>query len=92
MGDLDQVLVMTVNPGFGGQRFIHSMLPKVETIRGWIDERDLDVDLEVDGGVSNETILAAAAAGADVFVAGTAVFGAGDYREAIGSLRDKARR
>ena len=92
MGDLDQVLVMTVNPGFGGQRFIHSMLPKVETIRGWIDERDLDVDLEVDGGVSNETILAAAAAGADVFVAGTAVFGADDYREAIGSLRDKARR
>ena len=50
LGDVDQVLVMTVNPGFGGQRFIPSMLPKIETIRGWIDARDLDVDLEVDGG------------------------------------------
>ena len=92
LGDLDQVLVMTVNPGFGGQRFIESMLPKIETLRGWIDERKLDVDLEVDGGVSNETILAAAAAGADVFVAGTAVFGAADYRDAIANLRDKAGR
>jgi ribulose-phosphate 3-epimerase len=90
--DVDQVLVMTVNPGFGGQRFIQSMLPKIETIRGWIDERGLDVDLEVDGGVSNETILAAASAGADVFVAGTAVFGADDYAEAISNLRAKARR
>jgi ribulose-phosphate 3-epimerase len=92
IGDVDQVLVMTVNPGFGGQRFITSMLPKIETIRGWIDERKLDVDLEVDGGVSNETILAAASAGADVFVAGTAVFEAADYRDAISTLRDKARR
>jgi ribulose-phosphate 3-epimerase len=92
LGDLDQVLVMTVNPGFGGQRFIESMLPKIATLRGWIDERQLDVDLEVDGGVSNETILAAAAAGADVFVAGTAVFGAADYRDAIANLRDKAGR
>ncbi len=92
IGDVDQVLVMTVNPGFGGQRFIHSMLPKIEQIRGWIDARGLDVDLEVDGGVSTETILAAAAAGADVFVAGTAVFGADDYGEAIAALRDKAGR
>ncbi len=92
LGDLDQVLVMTVNPGFGGQRFIQSMLPKIETLRGWIDERGLDVDLEVDGGISNETILAAAAAGADVFVAGTAVFGASNYRDAIATLRDKAGR
>ena len=92
LGDVDQVLVMTVNPGFGGQRFIESMLPKIETIRGWIDERGLDVDLEVDGGVSPATILAAASAGADVFVAGTAVFGEKDYGEAIAALRDKARR
>ena len=77
LGDVDQVLVMTVNPGFGGQR--------------WIDARDLDVDLEVDGGVSSETILAAASAGADVFVAGTAVFAADDYTEAISALREKAR-
>lgn len=92
LGDVDQVLVMTVNPGFGGQRFIESMLPKIETIRGWIDDRSLDIDLEVDGGVSPETILAAASAGADVFVAGTAVFGADDYAEAIAALRDKAKR
>ncbi len=90
--DVDQVLVMTVNPGFGGQRFIQSMLPKIETLRGWIDGLGLDVDLEVDGGVSTETILAAASAGADVFVAGTAVFGADDYAEAISALREKARR
>jgi ribulose-phosphate 3-epimerase len=92
LGDVDQVLVMTVNPGFGGQRFIESMLPKIETIRGWIDERGLAVDLEVDGGINSKTILAAAAAGADVFVAGTAVFGAADYGEAIAALRDKAKR
>ena len=92
LGDVDQVLVMTVNPGFGGQRFIQSMLPKIETIRDWIDTRSLDVDLEVDGGVSSETILAAASAGADVFVAGTAVFGAQDYRQAISTLREKAKR
>jgi ribulose-phosphate 3-epimerase len=92
LGDVDQVLVMTVNPGFGGQRFIESMLPKIETIRGWIDARGLDVDLEVDGGICNETILAAAVAGADVFVAGTAVFGSDDYPEAISALREKARR
>jgi ribulose-phosphate 3-epimerase len=90
--DVDQVLVMTVNPGFGGQRFVQSMLPKIETIRGWIDAGGLDVDLEVDGGISTETILAAASAGADVFVAGTAIFGADDYAEAVSALREKARR
>ncbi len=92
LADVDQVLVMTVNPGFGGQRFIAGMLPKIERLRGWIDERGLTVDLEVDGGVSTETIVAAASAGADVFVAGTAVFGADDYGEAISSLRAKAAR
>ena len=92
LGDVDQVLIMTVNPGFGGQQFIQSVLPKIETVRGWIDTRSLDVDLEVDGGVNSETILAAASAGADVFVAGTAVFGAQDYRQAISTLREKARR
>ncbi len=87
LGDVDQVLVMTVNPGFGGQKFIESMLPKIEVLRGWIDDRGLDVALEVDGGVASETIGRAASAGADVFVAGTAVFGAPDYGEAIRSLR-----
>jgi ribulose-phosphate 3-epimerase len=90
LGDVDQILVMTVNPGFGGQAFISSMLPKIETIRGWLDARGLAVDLEVDGGISSETIVAAAAAGADVFVAGNAVFSSNDYREAISTLRGKA--
>jgi ribulose-phosphate 3-epimerase len=90
LGDVDQVLVMTVNPGFGGQKFIESMLPKIATLRRWIDERGLDVALEVDGGVAVETIGRAARAGADVFVAGSAVFGARDYREAIAALRAAA--
>ncbi len=88
--DVDQVLVMTVNPGFGGQKFIESTLPKIETLRRWIDERDLDVDLEVDGGVGPETIARAARAGANVFVAGTAVFGAPDRAAAIAALRRAA--
>ena len=91
LGEVDQVLVMSVNPGFGGQRFIDSVLTKIETLRGWIDERGLDVDLEVDGGVAKGTIGPAAAAGADVFVAGTAVFGEPDYREALQALREEAR-
>jgi ribulose-phosphate 3-epimerase len=91
LGDVDQVLVMTVDPGFGGQSFIDSMIPKIAELRSWIDERGLDVDLEVDGGISERTIGAAARAGADVFVAGTAVFGASDYAEAIASLRRAAK-
>ena len=90
LGDIDQVLVMTVNPGFGGQRFIASMLPKVRRLRDWIDERGLSVSLEVDGGIAPGTIGAAARAGADVFVAGTAVFGAKDYGAAIAALRTEA--
>jgi ribulose-phosphate 3-epimerase len=90
LGDIDQVLVMTVNPRFGGQKFNASMLPKIETLRRWIDERGLDVTLEVDGGIGPETIAAAARAGADVFVAGTAVFGAPDRAAAIAELRRAA--
>ncbi len=90
IGDVDQVLVMTVNPGFGGQRFIAGTLAKVETIRGWIRDRSLAVALEVDGGITEDTIGSAARAGADVFVAGTAIFGAPDYRAAIAALRKAA--
>ncbi len=91
LGELDQVLVMTVNPGFGGQRFIESTLPKIERLRRWIEERGLTVALEVDGGVAPGSIGRAARAGADVFVAGTAVFGAADYAAAIAALRREAR-
>ncbi len=90
LSEADQLLVMTVNPGFGGQKFIEGTLSKIETLRGWIADRGLSVAIEVDGGVSGETIGRAARAGADVFVAGTAVFGAPDYAHAIASLRRKA--
>jgi ribulose-phosphate 3-epimerase len=90
LGDVDQVLVMTVNPGFGGQRFIAGTLAKVETLRGWIRERGLAVALEVDGGITEDTIAGAARAGANAFVAGTAIFGAPNYREAITALRQAA--
>jgi len=87
LGEVDQVLVMTVNPGFGGQKFIEATLPKIEQVRRWIDERGLSVALEIDGGVAVDTIARAASAGADVFVAGTAVFGERDYGDAIRALR-----
>jgi ribulose-phosphate 3-epimerase len=90
IGDVDQILVMTVNPGFGGQRFIAGTLGKVETLRGWIRERELTVALEVDGGITKDTIASAARAGANAFVAGTAIFGAPDYQEAIAALRQAA--
>ena len=90
LGEVDQVLLMTVNPGFGGQRFIESVLPKLATIRGWIDQRDLNVALEVDGGIGAGSVGRASRAGADVFVAGTAVFGAEDYAAAVADLRREA--
>jgi len=90
LGDVDQVLVMSVNPGFGGQAFIESTLGKVARIRGWIDERELDVALEIDGGMGPDTIGRAARAGADVFVAGTAIFRHPDYAAAIADLRKEA--
>jgi ribulose-phosphate 3-epimerase len=91
LGDLDQVLVMTVNPGFGGQEFIEGVLPKLATLRRWIDERGLPVALEVDGGISKRTIARARAAGADVFVAGSAIFRESDTAAAIAALRDAAK-
>ncbi len=90
LGDVDQVLVMTVNPGFGGQRFIPGTLAKVENLRGWIRDRGLAVALEVDGGITEDTIASAARAGANAFVAGTAIFGAPNYQEAIAALRQAA--
>jgi ribulose-phosphate 3-epimerase len=90
LGDVDQVLVMSVNPGFGGQSFIESSLPKLAQLRRWINERELTVELEVDGGITPDTIERAARAGANVFVAGTAVFGEPDYRAAIADLRKRA--
>jgi ribulose-phosphate 3-epimerase len=76
---LDMVLLMTVNPGFGGQQFISAVIPKIRDLRRMIDERGLTVDVEVDGGINAETIGAVARAGADVFVAGSAVFHTSNY-------------
>ena len=83
----DLVLLMSVNPGFGGQRFIEAVLPKVRAVRAMIDASGRDIDLQVDGGITPETAPRVRAAGADVFVAGSAVFGAKDYRAAIAALR-----
>lgn len=90
LDDVDQVLVMTVNPGFGGQQFIESGLDKIARIRAWIDARDLSVDLEVDGGIGPGTAGRAARAGADVLVAGTAIFRTPSYADAIAALRKEA--
>jgi ribulose-phosphate 3-epimerase len=87
--ELDMVLLMTVNPGFGGQKFIEAVVPKIRALRAEIDRRGLDVDIQVDGGIDRETAPVVVAAGATVLVAGSSVFHApgGDYRAAIAALR-----
>lgn len=85
--DLDLVMLMTVNPGFGGQSFIESSLTKIRQLKKMIDDRGLTVAIEVDGGVSPKTIGPIAAAGANIFVAGSAVFGQEDYAKVISELK-----
>ena len=87
----DVVLVMTVNPGFGGQRFLPEVLPKIAALRRLCDARGLNPYIEVDGGQSGENAWQAVDAGADALVAGSAVFGSGDYARAIAQLRAHAR-
>lgn len=84
---LDLVLLMSVNPGFGGQQFIRSVLPKIAEVRKRIDRLGREVWLEVDGGVKVDNIAEIARAGADTFVAGSAIFGAGDYAATIRDMR-----
>lgn len=88
--DIDLILVMTVNPGFGGQAFLKSVVPKISAIRKAIDEAGLPIDLEVDGGVSPATAKEVVEAGARVLVAGNAVFGEADRARAIGAIRSAA--
>ena len=85
--DLDLVLLMTVNPGFGGQSFIDACLPKIRTLRAMLDQRGSEAELEVDGGVKLSNIAQISHAGADVFVAGSAVFGVSDYASTIAELK-----
>ncbi len=90
LDELDLVLVMSVNPGFGGQGFIPACLPKIEALRREIERRGLAVELEVDGGVKTDNIGQIVAAGADVLVAGSAVFNTSDYRVTIDTLKRNA--
>ena len=86
LGELDMVLVMSVHPGFGGQSFMPEVLSKIETLRAW----GFEGDVEIDGGIAPATVGDAAAAGANVFVAGSAVFGSPDWAETIATLRATA--
>ena len=87
LGDVAQVLVMSVNPGFGGQKFISSSLDKIRRIRKMITDRGLDVDIEVDGGVKLDNVAEVCAAGANVIVSGSGVFGTKDYAATIDEMR-----
>jgi ribulose-phosphate 3-epimerase len=86
---LDLVLVMSVNPGFGGQQFIATVLPKITAVRKRIAATGKDIRLEVDGGIKADNIAEVARAGADTFVAGSAIFGSKDYAATIRSMRDR---
>lgn len=88
---VSMILVMTVEPGFGGQSFMEDMMPKVRAVRDEIKKRNLDVDIEVDGGINKDTISVAAAAGANVFVSGSALFGATDRKQTMNDFKEKAR-
>jgi ribulose-phosphate 3-epimerase len=87
LSDLDLVMIMTVNPGFGGQEFIPAMLPKIEQLKGVITERKLPVEIEVDGGIKMANIGEVARRGGDIFVAGSGIFGTPDRKETIRKMR-----
>ncbi|OOS05717.1 ribulose-5-phosphate 3-epimerase [Moraxella cuniculi DSM 21768] len=86
---IDQILIMSVNPGFGGQKFIESTLPKLRAVRQRINDSGRDIRLEIDGGVNVDNIAAIAEAGADMFVAGSAIFNQPDYRAVIDAMRNR---
>ncbi|MEW4218116.1 ribulose-phosphate 3-epimerase [Rossellomorea marisflavi] len=90
IADIDMVLLMTVNPGFGGQAFIPSVVTKIKEIRKWADELNPALEIEVDGGINPETIAVCAEAGADVFVAGSAIYNQSDRKKAIEDLKAAA--
>jgi ribulose-phosphate 3-epimerase len=87
---LSMVLVMTVEPGFGGQSFMEDMMPKVSAVRSEIDRRGLNVDIQVDGGINKDTISIAAKAGANVFVSGNAIFSSDDAKKTIADFKARA--
>lgn len=85
--DIDVVLFMTVNPGFGGQKFIHSVVPKVAALKKIIDEKGLDIEIEIDGGINAETIIPCVEVGATVFVAGSAIYNQEDRAAALTRIK-----
>jgi ribulose-phosphate 3-epimerase len=87
--DVDYVLIMSVNPGFGGQAFIPNSLEKIRALRQLIKSKNLSTLIQIDGGVNDKTIADIAAAGVDIFVAGSAIFGSNDYQKTINSFREK---
>jgi ribulose-phosphate 3-epimerase len=87
--EVDMVLIMSVNPGFGGQRFIPGALEKIRRLRRMIDERGLAIEIEVDGGIKIDNVAEVCAAGANVIVSGSGVFGTGNYAETIATLRSR---
>lgn len=87
--DIDLILLMSVFPGFGGQKFIEETIEKIEAAKILIEQQDHEIFLEVDGGINNETISRVSKAGANVFVAGSAIFGSSDYEQTIQSFRQK---
>jgi len=87
LGQIDLLLVMTVNPGFGGQSFIHECLPKIQQAEEWRREKNLRYRVEVDGGINNQTVAECAGAGADTFVAGTALFGRRNMKAAVAKMQ-----
>ena len=89
LDEIDLVLIMSVNPGFGGQSFIESSLDKLKRVRQMIDASGRDIRLEIDGGINKDTIAKAAEAGADTFVAGSAIFNTDNYEQTISDLRSK---
>ena len=89
IGEIDLILLMSVYPGFGGQEFIEDTIEKISEAKKLIDQQDRQIFLEVDGGINNETISRVSKAGANVFVAGSAIFGSSDYEKTIQSFRQK---
>ena len=89
LGDVDLILIMTVNPGFSGQSFIKSCLSKIERLRKMLDDGNYKAELEVDGGIKVSNIGVVAKAGADVFVAGSAIFGSENYKKTISAMRQE---
>ena len=90
LGELAMVLVMSVNPGFGGQKFIEAVVPKITALRRLASERGLDLDIEVDGGIKVDNVAHVVAAGANVIVSGSGIFGTPDYKATITAMRQRA--